>query len=191
MDESGALEASTASAPDGTGSRAAASAAQAPAQVIAHDVTIGQVTETAAAPEVEAPFVAGFYRDVDGGGMVHVIRTGRAIVTRGFGVTTADFPTWTLSAVGGDTAITAAHWYAGPIHSNPNRHLVNLAGVTDETYSYGSADADGAANFDEGMLIGAKQTGNELTIVSFHKSGCCTYSDRPTSEVTYTLIRGR
>ena len=32
------------------------------------------------------------------------------------------------------------------------------------------------------MLIGVVQNGRTLTIVSFHKRGCCTYSDTPTGD---------
>jgi hypothetical protein len=198
LDEAGALQASTAplraGAPAGTSAAAGTPNGAAPATAtatIAHDVAIGQVTETAALPEVEAPFVAGFYRDVAGGGLVHVINTGRALEPRGFGVGIAPFPTWTLSAIGGDTAVSSAHWYAGPVRTSPNKHLIALAGTTDDSYSYGTVDANGSGNFDSGMLIGAKQAGDELTLVSFHKSGCCTYSSTPTAEITYVLIRGR
>jgi hypothetical protein len=84
--------------------------------------------------------------------------------------------------------IGSAEWYSGPIRTNPHQELLNQAKITSDTYSYGVVDGSGAGHFDSGMLIGAVQTGDTLTIVSFHRHGCCTYASTPTSQVTYTRI---
>jgi hypothetical protein len=176
VDSSGAVRADA----RGHGSATPATMPRAATAVIAHDVTVGQVTETATAPEVAAPFTAGLYRDDANGGLVRLVNQGKHLFEA--------FPTWALASVSGDTVISAAEWYAGPIRTNPHHALLQRAGVTSDSYSYGVVDANGSGHFDMGMLIGAVQNGRTLTVVSFHRRGCCTYASSPTSEVTYTLV---
>jgi hypothetical protein len=178
LDASGAVEAD-AHGRNGLGPGGTAGPARATA-TIAHDVTIGQVTETATAPEVAAPFIAGTYRDDAHGGMVRIFSEKNRVFE--------GFPTWSLASIYGDTVISSAEWYAGPLRTNPHRGMARNAGISDDAYSYGVVDSSGPGHFDQGMLIGAVQKGSTLTIVSFHRRGCCTYSTTPTSAVTYTLV---
>jgi hypothetical protein len=163
--------------------RAATSHGQAPhaaPTVVAHDVTVSRVTETATAPEVAAQFTPGLYREEGSGALLRLTDEGRHLY--------ADFPTWSLSQVGGDPTFSSARWYAGPMRTNPQLDMIRRAGITSDTYSYGAVTSSGAGDFDSGMLIGAVEHGKTLTLVSFHQRGCCTYSDTPTSQLTFTLI---
>jgi len=144
----------------------------------AHDVTVQSITETATPPEVAATFLPGMYRS-DSGGMVRLVQ-GPTIGSR--------FPTWSLIPVAGDLPLSGADWYAGPMRTNPHQRLLSIARVNTADYSYGTADGSGSGGFDNGMLIGAVQHGPQLVLVSFHLRGCCTYSDTPTSQVSFTRI---
>ena len=103
------------------------------------DVTVGSITETPTAPEVEAHFIAGTYRGPDGA-LVQVMRTGRPL-------TGGQFPTWALTALG-ESPITSAAWYAGPLRTNPHQALINRAHINSNDYSYGIIDASGPEHFD-------------------------------------------
>ena len=144
-----------------------------------HDVTVGSISETATPPEVAVAFTPGLYR-TESGGMVSVLREGNRLF--------AGFPTYSLSVVSGDSPFSAAEWYAGPLRTNPHRGMVSRAGITSDTYSYGVVSGSGGGHFDAGMLIGVTQDGRNLTVVSFHRRGCCTYASTPTSSITLTKI---
>ncbi|MBV8737264.1 MAG: hypothetical protein JO007_08400 [Alphaproteobacteria bacterium] len=114
----------------------------------------------------------------------------------GPGIGPAGTTAWSFSANGGSTPQCAypysATWYTGPISSNPFASRITAAGITSADYSYGVAGSIVQActitandSFNNGDLIGATQTGNSLTIVSFTFDG----KDYPTpvSQITYTL----
>jgi hypothetical protein len=114
----------------------------------------------------------------------------------GSGGTTA----WSFQSNGGAYPACSypytASWYTGPISSNPYAKRITAAGITSTDYSYGITGAlisdctSGAADFGApggvGALIGAAQTGNSLTIVSFTDTGGKDHSV-PIAEITYTL----
>jgi hypothetical protein len=146
------------------------------APVPAHDVTVQSITETATPPDTETPFLTGSYRS-DSGALVRVVK----VATIG-----SRFPTYSLIPVLGDLPLSGADWYSGPARTNPHARLMNIAGVDPNAYAYGTTEGSGAGAFDNGMLIGATQKGDQLTLVGFHLRGCCTYSPTPTSQVTFT-----
>jgi hypothetical protein len=103
---------------------------------------------------------------------------------------------WGFSASGGAYPACSypytATWYTGPISSNPLASRITAAGITSTDYSYGVTGAivevcSSAANdFNINALIGASQTGNSLTIVSFTDGSGKDHST-PVAEITYTL----
>ena len=94
-------------------------------------------------------------------------------------------PVWTLKPLGNaGGALSDATWYEGLIDDNPRRHLIKNAGITSLDWAYGTSGS-GDGLFGSGALIGATQTGNTLTIVSFHH-GCCSNSPEIRGTLTYT-----
>jgi hypothetical protein len=175
FDAAGELHVDAASKALPPGVKAALTATVA-APVPAHDLTIQSLTETATPPDTETPFLTGSYRS-DSGALVRVVK----VATIG-----SRFPTYSLIPVLGDLPLGGADWYAGPARTNPHARLMNIAGVDPNAYAYGTTEGSGAGAFDNGMLIGATQKGDQLTLVGFHLRGCCTYSATPTSQVSFT-----
>ena len=123
-------------------------------------------------------FKAGTYQGNDGS-LVHVTGGGNALLE---GV-----PVWTLTAIGGSGALTSAIWYEGLISDNPRERVIKRAGITSLDYAYGTSDQGDGGSFGSGALLGATQTGDTLTIVSYHH-GCCSNGREPTASLTYKFI---
>ncbi len=103
-----------------------------------------------------------------------------------FGTTLLDStPLWTFTQFGGQPGpIGEATWFEGPIQGSPHAAAIRRAGITSMLYSYG-VTTSGEGSFAPHSIIGATQTGNELTIVSF-RHGCCGNGKSPTGIESYT-----
>ena len=123
-------------------------------------------------------FKEGTYQGNDGS-LVHVTGGGNALLE---GV-----PVWTLSSIGGSGALTSATWYEGLISDNPRERIIKRAGITSLDYAYGTSDQGDSGSFGSGALLGATQTGDTLTIVSYHR-GCCSNGREPSASLTYKFI---
>ena len=123
-------------------------------------------------------FKEGTYQGNDGS-LVHVTGGGNALLE---GV-----PVWTLSAIGGSAALTSATWYEGLISDNPRERIIKRAGITSLDFAYGTSDQGDSGSFGSGALLGATQTGDTLTIVSYHR-GCCSNGREPSASLTYKFI---
>ena len=150
-----------------------------PAQVALQAVPSGQPIELPqqpSAPIVFQQFTAGTYTAPDGS-IVQVQDRGRDLI---HGV-----PAWSLRS--DNAAITEATWWSGPPFLSPRSTRLKRAEITSTQYAYGVSDAGTGNVFGSGALIGVKQNGYTLTIVSFHH-GCCTDEPQPVSTLTYTLL---
>ncbi len=150
-----------------------------PAQVALQAVPSGQPVELPqkpSAPIVFQTFIAGTYTGRDGS-ILQVQDRGRDLI---HGV-----PSWSLRS---DTAaITDAIWWSGPPFMSPRSNRLKRAQITSTQYAYGTSEAGTGEVFGTGALIGVKQDGPKLTIVSFHH-GCCTDEPEPVATLVYTLI---
>jgi len=117
--------------------------------------------------------------------------SGNALITvNGPGVFTGGATEWSLSASTGADGCTnprTAVWYVGPLASNPLAGRLQAAGITSTAFSYGiGGGGNCGSNWNVNTLIGASQTGNSLTLVSFtNNSG--KDSNVPIDQITYTL----
>ena len=119
----------------------------------------------------------------------------------GPGIGPAGTTAWNIAKSGGSNLGCAypatASWYTGPIASNPYAARITGAGITTTDYSYGisgpissicsgveSQEFNNASNV--APLIGASQTGNSLTLVSFTDPTGKDHSV-PVGQVTLTL----
>jgi hypothetical protein len=94
---------------------------------------------------------------------------------------------WHFSTLrAGGSPIETASWQEGAIADNPHAAIVRRAGIAAQTYSYGESEG-GSDAFTDGALLGAAETGNALTIVSF-RHGCCTNTSKPAAGWTYTWV---
>jgi hypothetical protein len=98
------------------------------------------------------------------------------------------------NASSGDCPVpVTASWYTGPISNSPEAAMLQAAGIKSTAYSYGAVgignecggDAD---NWQPGAVIGAAQTGNTLTIVSFTDGSGKTHGT-PIDQVTWHLTK--
>ena len=156
------------------------------------------VTSTTIQPSANliiSNFQAGTYASPAGGNTWTNLLSGPGIGPAG---TTA----WSFNSNGGANPTCSypytATWYTGPISSNPYATRLTTAGITSTDYSYGisgpvaepscSIPASAEFNNADGVapLIGATQTGNTLTIVSFTDTSGKDHSV-PVAEITYTL----
>ena len=148
-------------------------------QVALQSVPSGQPIELPqqpSAPITFQTFTAGTYSAPDGS-LLDVQNRGMDLIHH--------VPAWSLRS--DNAAITAATWYSGPPFLNPRSTRLKRAQITSTQYAYGTSDAGSGAVFGNGALIGVKQSGPTLTIVSFHH-GCCTDEPEPVSQLTYTLL---
>ena len=148
-------------------------------QVALQSVPSGQPIELPqqpSAPIVYQKFTAGTYTAPDGS-IVQVQDRGMDLIHR--------VPAWSLRSDNG--AITEATFYSGPPFLNPRSTRLKRAEITSTQYAYGTSDAGTGAVFGTGALIGVKQSGPTLTIVSFHH-GCCTDEPEPVATLIYTLL---
>ncbi len=68
-----------------------------------------------------------------------------------------------------------ASWTSGPITGHPNQAKLNAAGITSTAYNWGvmgtagttTASSNGVRGWQAGDIIGAVQTGNQLSLVNF------------------------
>jgi hypothetical protein len=117
------------------------------------------------------------------------------ITVSGPGVTDGGATMWSLTVASGGSSSTypsSAIWYTGAIANNPNSARISQAGITSTAFSYGTSGALGPNNcpwWFNGALIGASQTGNTLTLVTY--SGCSGDSATPADQITYTLVPGQ
>ena len=94
-------------------------------------------------------------------------------------------PLWTFTQFGAQPGpIAEATWYEGPIVGSPHAAAIRRAGITSMLYSYG-VSTNGTGSFAPHSIIGATQTGDELTVVSF-RHGCCGNGKSPTGIESYT-----
>ena len=93
-------------------------------------------------------------------------------------------PSWSLRS---DSApITEAVWWSGPPFLSPRSTRLKRAQITSTQYAYGVSDAGTGSVFGTGALIGVRQDGPRLTIVSFHH-GCCSDEPEPVASLVYML----
>lgn len=116
------------------------------------------------------------------------------VVVSGPGVTAGGATEWSLAAAAGADGCTypvAATWYVGPptAANNPLAARLKKAGITSTAYSYGVLGGSSAGcpdnHFDPGSLIGASQTGNSLTVVSFSYNGGTTDYNTPQESLPF------
>ena len=124
---------------------------------------------------------------------------GKGLVTVGGpGVTDGGTTTWSLNAAtGADASLypVSATWWVGPIANNPYAARLNKAGITSTAYAYGIAysanclnNAPGWCSYSPGILIGATQSGNVISLVSFTLyTGITTDYSAPVGQLSFTL----
>ena len=117
------------------------------------------------------------------------------IVVNGPGVTAGGATEWSLAVAKGANSCTypvSGTWYVGAptAANNPLAARLKKAGITSTAYSYGILGGSNAGcpdnHFDPGTLIGASQTGNALTLVSFSYGGTTTDYDVPQESLIFT-----
>ena len=124
---------------------------------------------------------------------------GKGLVTVGGpGVTDGGTTTWSLNAAtGADASLypVSATWWVGPIANNPYAARLNKAGITSTAYAYGIAysanclnNAPGWCSYSPGILIGATQSGNVISLVSFSLyTGITADYSAPVGQLSFTL----
>lgn len=123
---------------------------------------------------------------------------GKGLVTVGGpGVTDGGTTTWSLNAAtGADASLypVSATWWVGPIANNPYAARLNKAGITSTAYAYGVAYGNSYqpwawSNASNGTLIGATQSGNVISLVSFtyYTGGANVDSSAPVGQISFTL----
>jgi hypothetical protein len=123
---------------------------------------------------------------------------GQGLVTVGGpGVTDGGTTTWSLNAAAGADASlypVSATWWVGPIANNPYAARLNKAGITSTAYAYGVAYSNDCGphyawcNMSNGTLIGATQSGNVISLVSFtYYNGNYVDSSAPVGQLSFTL----
>lgn len=147
-------------------------------------------------PLITSGFLAGNYAGPA------TLANGKYLVTvTGPGVGTGGTTVWGLAASKGANICTApltATWYTGPIASSPLAARLKKDKISAADYSYGVVGGgipftpcynqlSYYATFQQGALIGASQTENSLTIVSFTDNG--TDSSTPVASITYIQIQ--
>jgi hypothetical protein len=124
---------------------------------------------------------------------------GKGFVTVGGpGVTDGGTTTWSLNAATGADANlypVSATWWVGPIANNPYAARLNKAGITSTAYAYGVAYGNSCvpgawSSCSNGILIGATQSGNVISLVSFttYTGGPNTDSSAPVGVLSFTLV---
>ena len=168
----------------GPGAPASVSARQ--AQVALQSVPSGQAAAGAielpqqpSPPIVYQKFTPGTYTASDGS-LIQVEDQGMDLIHH--------VPAWSLSSPTG-ASITSAVWWSGPPFLNPRSNRLKRAQITGTDYAYGVSDAGSSGVFGTGALIGVKQVGRTLQIVSFHH-GCCTDEEQPVATLSFTRIGG-
>jgi hypothetical protein len=136
-----------------------------------------ELPQQPSAPIVYQKFVPGTYSAPDGS-LVQIEDRGMDLVHH--------VPAWSLSA-NGSGALTAATWYSGPPFLNPRSHRLKDAQITSTEFAYGTSDGGDSEVFGSSTLIGVKQIGKKLQIVSF-KHGCCSDTDTPVASLVYTYV---
>jgi hypothetical protein len=175
-------------------------------QVIYQDITIqfdvdqdGNVTLTsgyptmALSPNVQtAAFQPGKYI-----GPSSILKGNSVVTVSGPGVSPSGATQWSLTTPPGSdscTRPTSATWYTGgSTEGSPFAARLKYAGITSTAWSYGiigtaSTGCSSSSHWDAGVLIGASQIGNTLTLVSFSNCGGCSDSSTPVDQITYTLM---
>jgi hypothetical protein len=90
---------------------------------------------------------------------------------------------WHFSTIrAGGSPIEEASWQEGAIADNPHAAIIRRAGIVSQAYSYGESEG-GSDAFTDGALLGATESGDTLTIVSF-RHGCCTNTPKPSASWT-------
>ncbi len=150
-----------------------------PAQMALQAVPSGQSIELPQQPSppiVFQHFTAGTYTAPDGA-ILQVQDRGIDLIHH--------VPSWSLRS--DSAAITEATWWSGPPFLSPRSTRLRRAQITSTQYAYGTSDAGSSEVFGTGALIGVKQSGPKLTIVSFHH-GCCTDEPEPVATLVFTLL---
>jgi hypothetical protein len=133
-------------------------------------------------PQRESPpivmqiFRAGTYSAPDGS-LAHVQDRGNDLVHH--------VPLWSIAGDGGP--IVSAQWYSGPPFMNPRYKRLRAAEITSTDYAYGLTDAGSEGPFGSNAVIGVRQEGTNLRIVSF-RHGCCSETSQPVASVLYTYV---
>ena len=130
-------------------------------------------------PIVFQKFTPGTYTAADGS-LIQVEDRGMDLIHH--------VPSWSLSSPTG-AAITSAVWWSGPPFLSPRSNRLKRAQITGTDYAYGVSDEGSSSVFGTGALIGVKQVGSTLQIVSFHH-GCCTDEEQPVGTLTFTKVGG-
>ena len=172
--------------PAGAAPRSPGAPASAPASVALQAVPSGQpaagaveLPQQPSPPIVYQTFTPGTYTAADGS-LIQVEKQGMDLIHH--------VPAWSLSSPTG-AAITSAVWWSGPPFLNPRSNRLHRAQITSTDYAYGVSDAGSGGVFGTGALIGVKQVGRTLQIVSFHH-GCCTDEEQPVAMLSFTRIGG-
>ena len=149
-------------------------------QIALRSVPSGQPIELPQAPSEPITyqrFTPGTYTAADGS-LIQVQDRGMDLIHH--------VPAWTLTSPTG-AAITTATWYSGPPFLNPRSRRLKRANITGTQFAYGTSDEGSSPVFGSGALIGVREAGRTLTIVSFHH-GCCTDEPEPVATLTFTRL---
>ena len=153
-------------------------------------ITLGVPTVVASPVVQAANFKAGTYLAPS-----NMFSGAGLIVVTGPGVTAGGATEWSSAVAAGANSCTypvAATWYVGAptAANNPLAARLKKAGITSTAYSYGILGGSGAGcpdnHWDPGTLIGASQTGNGLTLVSFSYAGTNTDYNVPQESLLFT-----
>jgi hypothetical protein len=131
-------------------------------------------------PQRESPpivmqiFRAGTYTAPDGS-LARLLDRGNDLVHH--------VPLWSLSSDNGP--ILSAQFYSGPPFMNPRAKRLHAAEITSTDYAYGLTDAGSDGPFGSNAVIGVRQEGNNLRVVSF-RHGCCSETSEPVATIVYT-----
>jgi hypothetical protein len=127
---------------------------------------------------------------------------GKGLVTVGGpGVTDGGSTSWSLNAAtGADSGLypVSATWWVGPIANNPYAARLSAAGITSTAYAYGVAYCNPSncpqnqwgeygIGYAGGTLIGATQSGNVISLVSFTSNA--TDHSAPVAVLSFTLAQ--
>lgn len=151
-------------------------------------VSLGTLTAVASPATQTAGFIAGTYV-----GPSNVCGGGATITVSGPGVGTGGTTIWTVQSAPGASGCTypaSGYWYVdAPTDSNnPLFARLKTASITSAEYSYGLLGPGGSGGgwFDGGAILGASQSGNSITFVSY-SFDVVNDQSTPGGQITYTL----
>jgi hypothetical protein len=135
-----------------------------------------QVPSVPSVPPAPQHFRQGTFESADGSLMQLRLRTA-----------SDGSQSWHFSTLrAGASPIEAASWQEGAIADNAHAAIIRRAGIEAQAYSYGESEG-GSDAFTDGALIGAAESGDTLTLVSF-RHGCCTNTKMPAARWSFTFV---